>query len=245
MARFCTSCGAPAGYLKFCAQCGKAATSTADSAGAVSAARPSGRIAGAAPVAAKASNPAKKIIIGLLAFFAAMAVFAAAGFVYVGYRVHKKVEEAKQEYSIGQLGAGESANASASKAARGACSLITQEEMGAVLGTPIVKVVHRPGQCEYIPQGNANGVKIEPAWSGGRIGMRFLTGLGQKMEQHAMGLGSLTPSTDPVPGLGDESYVQMGMLYVRKNDVMVTIDTNSVISRDQEIAIARKIVPRM
>ncbi len=246
MAKFCTSCGAPVGDgLKFCAQCGKAVTATADSAGAVSAARPSRVIASAAPVAAKASNPTKTIIITLLAFFAVIAVVAAAGFVYVGYRVHKKVEEVKQGFSMGQLGAGNSRNASASKGERGECSLITQQEMGAVLGTPISKVVQRPGQCEYTPQGAYDGLTIKPEWTGGRVGMGFLTGLGQKLEQHQLRLGNLTPSMDAVPGLGDEAYIQFGMLYVRKNDVMVTIDTNSVISRDQEIAIARAIVPRM
>lgn len=254
MAKFCSSCGAPVGEdLNFCAQCGKAVTSVAYPAGAASTLGTSPVAPNVTSVASKGSNSTTKIIVGLLAFFAAMAVFAAASFVYVGYRVHKKIQEVRQEFPMQQFGAAANGNtsgpgsssdsSSTPKGARPDCSLITQEEMGAVLATPISDVVHRAGECEYIPQGNKSGLKIKPEWAGGRTGMGFLKGIAQPVLQAKF--GALTAPMESIPGLGDEAYSQYGMLYVRKDDVMVTIDTNSVISHDQEIAIARKIVPRM
>ncbi len=232
---FCGNCGAPVGSTS------SANAKPSSSPGNSSAGKALGGNAGAATVAANASNSTKKIIIGLLVVFAALAVFALAGSVYVGYRVHKKVEDVRRQYPTGQFGAESAANASVA-AHRGACSLITQQEMGDVLGIPIVKIVHRTGQCEYIPQGASRGLTIEPEWAGAREAMKLQTGLLQKMENQTFGS---VASSQAIPGLGDEAYAQMGMLTVRKNDVSVTLDTNSVITRDQEIAIARKIVPRM
>jgi hypothetical protein len=232
MARYCTGCGSPAGDDRaFCTQCGKALNSA-----------PVPETLQPAPSAPAGSGSAKKIIIGLVLFFFAIAVLTIGGVVYVGYRVHKKVVEAKQSFPFNVPAGITNGSDSQPQEDFHPCSLITKDEIGKLVGNPITTVDSYPGLCEYIASGNQADVKVEMA-GGGKLSMKILMG-GLNIASRAAGMGG--KALDPIPGIGDEAYYGYGTLYFLKGDVMVTIDTqNPLLPRQSTIAIARKVFSKM
>jgi hypothetical protein len=241
---FCTQCGSTLSEgARFCPKCGAprpdlpSAASPSPLPPASPAAAPPAPASPAPAPTAKSGSPVLTIILVVLGFFVLVTALGIGACVYVGYRVHKKAAEFKQAYNLDQSGASRG-RPGASRVDRDPCSLITKEEMGALLGKDIANVVDRPGQCEYVPSGSNSGVKIA-LQGNGKLAMRALVA-GAKMAGQAAGMAG--NAMDQIPGMGDEAYYLFGVLYFRKGDVMVTIEGQDLmLSREQTVAIAQKV----
>ena len=241
---FCTQCGSTLSEgARFCAKCGAprpdlplAASPSSLPSAAPTAAPPAP--APAAPAStAKSGSPVLKIILVVLGFFVLVTALGIGACVYVGYRIHRKAAEIKQAYNLDQSGA-LTGRSGASRVDRDACSLITKEEMGALLGKDVANVVDRPGQCEYVPSGGNSGVRVT-LQGNGKFAMRIMAGAA-KMAGQAAGTGGNV--MEQIPGVGDEAYYLPGTLFLRKGDVFVKIEGQDLLtSREKAVAIGQKV----
>jgi len=198
MPTFCGNCGGKleAG-AKFCAQCGQ----TVPNAQAPVAAPP----VASAPAA---GGGAIKVIVVILAVIAFIMVLAAGSCFYIGYRIKKRAHEFAGNYAPYH-------------GKRDACALVTKAELSQAFGMPVASVTRGgDSNCQFLFPGNpSRQVAINVTWEGGAMVMKLTHGA---MKQVSAGMDTFTP----VPGLGDEAYVEpMGSgLMIRKGDVMVNID---------------------
>ena len=122
---------------------------------------------------------------------------------------------------------------------RDACSLITKEEVQAVLESPIAKASGTRTQCYYYPAaGSAEGLGLDVSWENGEAVIA-----GAKA-----GSTLLNGENQSVPGLGDEAFFgPMDIaLYVRKNNQAFTLDLRIVSNaRAKGRVLAEKVLSRL
>lgn len=227
MATFCVSCGNPLGDgAKFCNKCG--ATQPAAQAA------PAGTVMSPTPAApaAKGSNTAMKIIIGILAFFMFLILVVAGSCAYVAYRVKQKTHEFAESMHT---------NAKPYTGRRQPCAMLSTSEASDAMGQTVASVEQRgTSACEYTYGSNGQHFDVEYTWEGGGITM----GLARGAMKHISGMETFTT----VDGIGDEAYLAPGnsALMMRKGDVMVNIDLReSGVSVDAAKKMAGKIAGRL
>ena len=183
-----------------------------------------------------------KIILAVFGFFAFFVAVAVAGVVYLGYRVHKKAEDIKQEYHLDQLGGVHEESLGSSAKLPNACSLISKDEIKALTSQPVKSVVDRHTYCDFVIGDADSGVSIEVDGDA-QLSMKVIVG-GAGLAGRA--LGQNVSAMDAIPGIGDEAYYLGGQLYFRKGDVMVTVNTSKpLLSRQTTVSIAQRVASRM
>jgi hypothetical protein len=108
------------------------------------------------------------------------------------------------------------ATAADTEAAAGSkpCSLLTRAEMETILGSKVVKVTTSELACNYFTDDTLSA-GVETTWTGGKGAFAQVKGFNS-----APGL------SEPVPGIGDEAYMQAaGVLHVLKNDTYVVVNS--------------------
>ena len=227
MATFCVSCGSPlADGAKFCNKCG--ATQPAAQAA------PAGTVLSPTPAApaAKGSNTAMKIIIGILAFFVFLILVVMGSCVYIAYRVKQKTHEFSESMHT---------NARPYTGRRQPCAMLSTSEASDAMGQTVASVEQRgTSACEYTYGSNGQHFDVEYTWENGGITMKIAHGAMKQIS----GMETFTT----VDGIGDEAYLAPGnsALMMRKGDVMVNIDLReSGVSADAAKKMASKIAGRL
>jgi hypothetical protein len=180
---------------------------------------------------------ALKIIVGLLAFCALVTIFSIGSCVYFDYRGRQKAMELRQA-SQDQLKG--SAKPGPSFAGRDVCSLVTNTEVGAALGTTVSSARTGPSSCRFTSSDNQS-LALAVTGRGGVLALK-LSAIALKGTTGRAGI------VRQLVGIGDEAYVgrQGSTLMFRKGEVMVTLEVNSVGNNFQAVvAIAQKILPRL
>ncbi len=116
-----------------------------------------------------------------------------------------------------------------------ACSPLTPEEMGAILGMKVVKVTTEKQICHYFTNDD-NSADVETTWEGGKAAF-----------DQTKGFNSAPGLFEPVAGIGDEADFQAaGILHVLKGDTYFVVGTRAYPNElETESAIARKIMEKM
>jgi hypothetical protein len=134
---------------------------------------------------------------------------------------------------------------------RTACTLVTPDELGAILGTAFAP--GRPGNnaCEYdAPRAASRGVRLEVAWRNGRDEMQAWR---EGVALARAGVAKSTGQTAPIDSatlatVGDDGfYVVAGftqMMAARKGDVAVSVRAQGA-SQAQLAAVLRKALERV
>jgi hypothetical protein len=96
------------------------------------------------------------------------------------------------------------------------CALVTEAEMSAILGAPVVAEARKGGntECNYKPaSGISPAVKLSVDWGDGKIAMASAGMMGR----HEPGL------TSPYDGIGDQAMAVGPALMIRTGEDLVTI----------------------
>lgn len=97
------------------------------------------------------------------------------------------------------------------------CALVTEKEMSAILGAPVVGEANDSGnkiECIYKPaEASFPYVELSVARGDGNVGMASIRG----MQKHEPGIA------DPYAGIGDEAATVGPSLWIRTGDDLVTI----------------------
>jgi hypothetical protein len=185
----------------------------------------------------KPGSAVLRIIVGLLAFCALVTIFSIGSCVYFDYREHHQAMELRQAPQHDLTG---SAKPAPSFAGRDVCSLVTNAEVGAALGTTVSSIRTGPSSCRYTSSDNQS-VNVAVTWQGGVMALK-LSAMALKAKTGRAGMvGQLV-------GIGDEAYVgrQGSTLMFRKGEVMVSLEVNTVGKNFRAaVAVAQKIVPRL
>lgn len=137
------------------------------------------------------------------------------------------------------------------------CSLISQEEMSAILGGSVVAAPEDSSgaDCTYRPASGKGVVpyaQVKIAWAGGeaamvgtRMGAKMMGGDSKEIGDAAKQLGF--PASESIKGVGDEAQMIIGgVMMVRKGDALITIDLRmQPEGREKAIAIAQKLLSRI
>ncbi len=222
MASFCSSCGKPlTGDGRFCGACGAANTP-----GVPPVVAPP--VQQASPVATYVAPPKKgssalKILLVIVLLGGAVVVMAAAGAFYYG---RKKLAEFRKESGLAAVlpGSGDSASPSGTRASTpndvAQAALLTKEEVGAIIGVPVTSIeMTGKSDASYktATMGMEASIEIEHGHDEADALQTFAAA---RMVTQKMFGGKAAPVT----GLGDEAvYGAFNVLYVRKNDVVLTI----------------------
>lgn len=219
---FCTKCGAQVtgGAVKFCTSCGaplpaspspaqpaaQAGGTTASPAQPVPpATAPSAPAAGAKP-----SSPWAKVLIAVLGIFVFLSIAVMGTCAYVGYRMKKKVEEAKAEYGLDKI-TGSSPNSSTSPVAeRDVCSLLSKDEVSEITGVAITDVHGSTSQCTYASATNPTVFQDNVTWQGGAMAYKMSVAT---VKFNAPGGQAIVK----LSGIGDEGWT-IGMQGKMKED---------------------------
>ena len=146
----------------------------------------------------------------------------------------------------------ESTNTESAKSARYVCSLLSKSEVEAVLDMPLMEPAGDESSCVYKEtkyETEVAGIGVD--WKDASTAMA-----GNKLAYAMMG------TLKPVPGIGDEAYVLYlkdeekispdtgydpnGILYFRKNDVVVSFNVKSnKDSRDKTKVLAQKVAAKL
>jgi len=248
---FCTKCGSPLNEgARFCAKCGAPRVDTLPASSPPSpppatppaaASAPAPAPASAAPAAtAKSDSPVLKIILVVLGFFALVTALGIGACVYAGYRIHRRAAAFKRAYNLDQPEA--LGRSGGSRVNRDPCSLITKDAMGDLLGKDIADVEHHPNVCEYIPSGGGSRVKVT-LQGNGKFAMRVLANA-QKMA--AQMTGTAGNVMEPLPDVGDEAFYLPGTLFMRKGDIMVSLEGHDLlVSKEKAVSIGQKIAAEL
>jgi len=226
MAAFCGSCGKPvAGDVQFCGGCG-ARTSSTSAAQTAPLAAPSPVIISAAP-AAKGS-PALKIILVLFLIAGAGLAAVVTGAYFYG---RNKVAQWKRDNgissdasSISVLQAAAATHHARSHEGSGA-PVLTKEEVSEIIGKPVTEIeMSGKGDATY-KTASANyeaGIEVERGNDGTDAKETFEAA---RMVTRKMFGGK----AESVPGIGDDAvYGAFNVLYVLRNDVVLTITPPNV-----------------
>ena len=230
MSSFCGNCGSaiPA-HSPFCGGCGHK-TGIVN----VPATTPSG----------KSFNPALKIVLVIVGFFALCAVLGTAALFYTAHRAEKKAAEIGFNLAPLLEKAASEKDEETPKAAKDACALLTKQEVEQATGTFMVDAVaHSEGSsessCTYTPATEgAYPVELKVDWENGKAAIAAIQGLVPKM----------MPGTENNSNLGDATlYGPMdSMLYVLKGDKLVSFGFGlSPITREGKNALAAKVLGKL
>lgn len=217
MAAFCSSCGKPlAPEGKFCGGCG------ASSSSGVAQSPPAQQTQAIAspphPAPVKSGSSALKIFLVVLLLGGAIAVMAAAGAFYYG---SKRITEWRKEGRVASLLPNSSFRASEHHGAgdAGGSPILTREEVGAIIGVPVTSI-------------EMTG-KSDASYKTATLGMEASIEVEQKDEADAkqsmdaarqVTRNAFGGKADTIAGVGDDAvYGAFNVLYVRKNDVFLTI----------------------
>lgn len=176
------------------------------------------------------------LIVGIVVFVALLAV---GGWVYAGHHASAPAAAGAGPTAVAATSPAAPASAAspALAAADGAgtkpCSLVTRDEMQAILGAPIQRLTTAEAECAYLTD-DTHQATVETTWRGGRTAMEDA----KKYNGETM---------RAVPGLGDEAYFQAaGVMHVRQGDVYLIV--NSRVYPNEEVAetaIVRKALARL
>ena len=224
MAAFCSSCGKPlAPDTRFCGGCGAVnSTSAAQPAQAQPAqaqpVQPTAAPVSTAPV--KTGSSALKILLVVVLVGGAVVVMAAAGAFYFG---SKKLAEWRQEHGTAASGPDSGSSAigeSHHPAGDIGSAFLSKEEVGAIIGVPVTSI-------EFSSKSDANyktanpyvEASIEIERKSDEADAIQEMEAARKVTQHVAG-----GTGDKVAGVGDDAiYGGFNVIYVRKNDVILTI----------------------
>jgi len=235
MANFCPSCGAKLDTAsKFCESCGQSVAAAAPPPAAPSfssAAPPTPTVmpttAPGVP-AGGGSNAVAKILFAILGIICLFALLAAGSCFYIGYRIKQRAAA----YGM---------NSTPYRGKKDACGFVSKADVSAAFGEPVQSVNDNGSTCEYVfPGDGSRRMAIQFTWEGGRMVMK----LSHSALKGVAGMDTFTP----IPGLGDEAYVEpMGSgLMMRKGDVMVNIDLRAAgLNAEGAKKIAGKIADRL
>jgi hypothetical protein len=135
------------------------------------------------------------------------------------------------------------------------CSLISREEMSAILGGSVVAEGSASDECTYRPasgEGVVPYAQVKIAWTGGeaamvgtKMGAKAMGGSSKEMGDAAQRLGF--PASEVIEGVGDEAQMIIGgVMMVRKGDTLITVDLRmQPEGRKKAIAIAQKVLSRI
>jgi hypothetical protein len=100
-----------------------------------------------------------------------------------------------------------------------ACTLVSEAEMSAILGTPVIAKAPRRSKCIYKPASEISPyAEFSVDWGDGKAAM---SGIGMA-EQHEPGM------TSPYDGLGDQAAAVGPALMIRTGDDLITIVLSGV-----------------
>jgi len=230
MARFCTHCGNSIANegAKFCAKCGttlpaQAATTEAAAPPAQAPPPTAAQPVASAPVppaapAAQSSGPWVKIIVAVVGFFVLIGVLAIGTCAYVGYRVKKRVEQAKSEYGLDKLARSSSSSSSSSTVQeRDVCSLLSKEEVSEITGATITEAHGTTSQCTYASATNPTVVQDNVSWQGGAMAFKLAV-MSMKMSAGGQAIVNLPEIGDEACTIGLEGKTKEDLQREAKND---------------------------
>ena len=219
MAAFCSSCGKPlAQDSKFCGGCG-AVSSPGVTPPPAQTAQAIANPPYAAPV--KSGSSALKIFLVVVLVGGAIVVMAAAGLFYYG---QKKMTEWRKEGGVASLlpdsvrAAASGRHGSASAGDAGS-ALLSKEEVGAIIGVPVTTIeMTGKSDAKYktAEMGMEASIEVERKDEADAIQSMDAA---RQVTRHAFG-----GKAETIAGLGDDAvYGAFNVLYVRKNDLFLTI----------------------
>jgi hypothetical protein len=222
MAAFCGTCGKPlAPDARFCGGCG------APNAGAaVRPAPPQPTQSYANPPPAgpvKSGNSALKILLLVVLLGGAAVLMAAAVAIYFG---KKKLDAWRNDSGVAAVllhdsaAAVASARHAASRSGDAVSALLTKEEVGAIIGVPVTSIeMSGRSDATYKTASQGLDASIEVERKDDEADAVQSIEAARHVTQHAFG-----GKGDKIAGLGDDAvYGAFNVLYVRKNDMFLTI----------------------
>lgn len=126
-----------------------------------------------------------------------------------------------------------------------ACSFISADEMGRILGGAVVSPKgDRPSTCTYTPASGKGGIpytQIKIDWKGGDAAMS-----GVKLAERLIGRNAGMSIASNVEGVGDEATMLIGnVMTVRKGATVITIDLRlQPNAKEKGVAIAKTLIER-
>lgn len=224
MAAFCGKCGTPLGAAgKFCPSCGTPRPADATAQPDATPAQPAGAAPAQAVVAANTGSSGLKLLAILLVVGLGGIVLAAGTAIYFG---QKKLREFRQSHSVAGAVAPDSASGAPSESRPGssrgddASMLLTKEEVGTIIGVPVTSIEMQGKQdAHYKTDTMGMEASIEFERKDGESDAIQSMAAARKVTQ-----GMFGGKAAPVASLGDEAvYGAFNVLYVRKNDLFLTI----------------------
>jgi hypothetical protein len=234
---FCENCGNQLSETaKFCASCGKPAGMAVSSA-------PSGS------ASAGTSARVAKIVVGAVGLFVLLAFFGRGVVSYLSHSVNKNADELAQ--GLPDMGALKTAlpnpdsqpiSASADQPASpasptpsasldpnkiitsndGQCALFNKEELTRVLGATFTHADADATGCTYKGDAPRVWVRTEALWRGGRKPVQDKKNAYQQLS-HNMPKANIP--IQPYPGVGDEAWTNLwNVITARKGDAGITLD---------------------
>jgi hypothetical protein len=141
------------------------------------------------------------VLIAVLGVFVFLSIAVMGTCAYVGYRMKKKVEEAKSEYGLDKIGSmvpNAQPGAGSPAQERDVCSLLSKDEVSEITGVTITKVSGSNSQCTYGSDTNPVVVQDTVNWQGGAMGFKMMVA---SMKMTSGG----APVIKSIPGIGDEA----------------------------------------
>lgn len=222
MAVYCGKCGSPFGPdAKFCPACGTARTDGA--AAAVSAPLPQSTPEPAQSIPAKSGSSALKILAVVLILGFGAVVIAGVGAVYFGKKKfdHWRQGNASATTTSPDAAPGNPSEArSASSHSASGSPLLSKEEVGSIIGVPVTSIeMQGRDDAHYKTDTVGMEASIEVEQRGGVDEAIQSMAAARTVTKSAFG-----GKAAPVVALGDEAvYGAFNVLYVRKNDLFLTI----------------------
>lgn len=219
MASFCGGCGKPLAVGgKFCGGCGAPISAGVAQTQPVQPQPAAGNPPPAAPV--KSGSSALKILLVIVLLGGAVVVMAAAGAFYLG---RKKIAEWRKDSGIAAIAPDSSALAAGHHSRSDgseASALLSKEEVGAIIGYPVIDI-EMSGKADAHYKTASMGVEasIEVERKDDEADAIQSIEAARHVTEHAFG-----GKGGKVPGVGDDAvYGAFNVLYVRKNDMFLTI----------------------
>ena len=120
-----------------------------------------------------------------------------------------------------------------------ACSLITEEEAKAVLGSAVTKGMSTATMCQYLSASD------EISKAGESVSIELHPGAASEFDNYVSTIEKdLNVKTKPVTGIGDKAFFAEGQLIVSKgNDFMIVI-VGKKMGEEEHIAIEKNIAQK-
>jgi len=188
-------------------------------------------------IRAKSGSAALRVIAWVLGISTLIALFSIASCAYFDYRARKSTVERPKTSNYATMGG---SAATRTVDARGVCSLVSNLEVGAALGTAVSSTNKGTSTCQYTSSvGRSLSVEVTP--QGGSLALQL----------SAMAMKAATKGKSAVRrvvGIGDEAYAgRMGStLMFRKGNTVVNLEVHTDGDSFPVVTvIARKIATRL